>query len=117
MFQVEIRDGMLVLRHEPWTRLLVGRARTSVPMAAIQEVRLVPAPLAEARGLRRGLVVSGFLKVGVWTGLDGVKRLICARRAPGVRIILHRRITGIDELVLSVGDAERLRARIAGVSA
>ncbi|GAA4922917.1 hypothetical protein HD597_009216 [Nonomuraea thailandensis] len=117
MIEVEIRAGALELRHAPWTRPFVGRATTRVPLGAIREVRLVERPLAEARGLRRGLVVSGRLKLGVWTGWDRVKRLVCARRAPGLRIVLDRRIAGVDELVFSVDAAGRLRAGIAGARA
>ncbi|MDF5755500.1 hypothetical protein [Spongiactinospora sp. TRM90649] len=116
MIHAEVRDGTLVVSHEPWTRLFVRRSRTVVPLAAIREVRPERAPLGVARGPRSGLVVSGFLKVGFWAGLDGVRRLVAADRTPGLRIVLSHRIDGVDELVLSLDEADRLQTRLPGAA-
>ncbi|MEV6153424.1 hypothetical protein AB0L53_24045 [Nonomuraea sp. NPDC052129] len=118
MIHVEVGQGTLSVWHAPWTRLFVRRARTRVPLEAIQDVQLVTDPLAAARGTHSGLLVTGFAKVGTWRELGGVKRLVCARRdLPGLRITLGRRIEGVDELILSVPAAEQLRQRILGVPA
>ncbi|WP_433224434.1 hypothetical protein [Microtetraspora malaysiensis] len=113
MIQTEIRDGMLVATFARWTRPFVRRAEMRVPLAAIREVRLEANPQALATGTHAGLLVSGFLKVGTWTGRGGVRRLVCARRdLPGVRIVLTGRIENVDELVLSVPDAPGLQAQV-----
>ncbi|TDD22016.1 hypothetical protein [Nonomuraea diastatica] len=118
MFTLDITPTTLTVRYERWTRLFVRRSRTDIPLAAIREVVPVARPLAQARGLRAGLVVNGVLKAGTWSGFDGVRRLVCARRGePGLRIVLDRRIDGVDELVLSLAGAEGVRRRLAGAAA
>ncbi|MFF4774182.1 hypothetical protein ACFY05_15105 [Microtetraspora fusca] len=118
MIRAEIRDGVLGAAFAPWTRPFVRRAEMRVPAAAIREMRLESDPQALATGMHAGLLVSGFIKVGTWTGLDGVRRLVCARRdSPGVRIVLAERIDNVDELVLSVPDAAGLQARVMGANA
>ncbi|MEO3890855.1 hypothetical protein [Nonomuraea sp. B5E05] len=118
MFTLDITPTTLTVRYERWTRLFVRRARTDIPLAAIREVVPVAHPLSQARGLRAGIVVSGVLKAGTWTGFDGVRRLVCARGGePGLRVVLDRRIDGVDELVLSLAGAEDVRRRLAGAAA
>lgn len=118
MIRTEIRDGVLVASFAPWTRPFVRRAEMRVPLAAIREVRLEADPRASASGMHAGLLISGLMKVGTWTGLNGVRRLVCARRdVPGVRIVLAGRIENVDELLLSVPDAAGLRAQIMGAHA
>ncbi|WP_246064182.1 hypothetical protein [Nonomuraea longispora] len=118
MFTLDITPTTLTVRYDQWTRLCVRRARTDIPLEAIREVVPVAKPLAQARGIRAGLLVSGLLKVGTWTGVTGVRRLVCARRGePGLRIVLDRRIDGVDELVLSLEGADDVRRRLAGAAA
>ncbi|GLW96640.1 hypothetical protein [Microtetraspora sp. NBRC 16547] len=118
MIQTEIRDGILVATFAPWTRPFVRRAEMRVPLTAIREVRVEANPQAVATGTHAGLLVSGFIKVGTWTGLNGVRRLVCARRdLSGVRIVLTGRTENVDELVLSVPDAPGLQAEIMGANA
>ncbi|MFG3437304.1 hypothetical protein ACGF0J_08675 [Nonomuraea sp. NPDC047897] len=118
MLQVEIHQETLTIRFAPWTRLFTRTGAVSVPLAQIAEVHLLDRPLAAATGTHYGLLVSGVSKVGTWTSLTGVKRLVAARReVTGLRIILKSRVSGYDELILSVPDAEQLQRRLIAVMA
>ncbi len=118
MIQVEIREETLTVFFASWARLFTRTGAVSVPVAAIREVHHLDRPLAAATGLHSGLLVSGFAKVGTWTSMTGVKRLVAARRGvPGLRIILNGRRSGYDELVLSVESAEEIGRRLGAVAA
>ncbi len=107
MIQVTIRQGTLKVHFASWARLFSGASTVSVPVDGIREARHLDRPLAAATGWRAGLVVSGVMKVGVWTSFGGVRRLVAARHGePGLRIVMKDRRSGYDELVLSVRDAE-----------
>ncbi|MEU0479034.1 hypothetical protein ABZ260_07600 [Streptosporangium sp. NPDC006013] len=116
MIQVRIHDGTLSVHFPPWTRPFVRAGQVDVPLAAIADVHHLDQPLAAAKGLRSGLVVSGYTKVGTWTSFSGVKRLVAARRGvPGVRIVLKHRVAGVDELILGVQDAKEIQRRLTQV--
>ncbi|GAA3159768.1 MULTISPECIES: hypothetical protein [Nonomuraea] len=118
MLQVEIHRETLTISFAPWTRLFTRTGAVSVPLAEIAEVHLLDRPLAAATGTHHGLLVSGVIKVGTWTSLTGVKRLVAARReVTGLRIALKNRAPGYDELILSVPDAEQLQRRLIAVMA
>ncbi|WP_169981047.1 hypothetical protein [Microbispora sp. H10836] len=118
MIQVEIREGALTVFFAPWARLFTRTGGVSVPVAAIREVHNLDRPLAAATGLHSGLLVSGFAKVGTWTSMTGVKRLVAARRGvAGLRIVLNGRLSGYDELILSVENAEEIRRHLRAVPA
>ncbi|MFI0418725.1 hypothetical protein [Spongiactinospora sp. 9N601] len=111
MLQAEIHQNTLTVRFAPWARLFTRTGAVSVPLTEIAEVRPLDRPLRAATGTYHGLLVSGVIKVGTWTSLNGVKRLVAARRdVGGVQIILKRPVAGHDELILSVPDAGRLLA-------
>ncbi|WP_030913825.1 hypothetical protein [Streptosporangium amethystogenes] len=116
MIQVRIHDGTLSVHFPSWTRLFVKAGRVDVPLEAIADVHHLDQPLTAAKGLRSGLVVSGYIKVGTWTSFGGVKRLVAAQRGvPGVRIVLRHRVAGVDELILGVQDAQEIRRRLTRV--
>jgi len=118
MIQVTIRQGTLKVHFASWARLFSGASTVSVPVDGIREARHLDRPLAAATGRRAGLVVSGVMKVGVWTSFGGVRRLVAARHGePGLRIVMKDRRSGYDELVLSVRDAEGIRRALAAVVA
>lgn len=113
MLKVEIRQETLTIRFAPWTRLFTRTGTVSVPLTEIAEVRLLDRPLRAATGTYFGLLVSGVIKVGTWTSLSGVKRLVAARReVSGLRIVLKSRVPGYDELILSVPNAEQLQRQL-----
>jgi hypothetical protein len=116
MIQVRIRQGTLTVRFASWARLFSRVSTISVPVDGIQEVHHLDRPLAAATGWRSGLLVTGVMKVGVWTSFGGVRRLVAARGGePGLRIVMKDRRTGYDELILSVRDAEGIRRALAAV--
>jgi hypothetical protein len=104
MTSITVTDGTIDLRFSRWERLWLGRARLSVPVAAVRHVAVVDHPLRLARGARRGLVVSGLIKIGSWGLFGGTRRLVVAYRGrTGLHLILDREASGdeFDELVLS----------------
>ena len=118
MIQVTIRQGTLTVHFAPWARLFSMTAAVSVPVDGIREVHHLDRPLAAATGRRAGLLVSGVMKVGVWTSFGGVRRLVAARGGePGLRIVMRDSRSGYDELILSVRDAEGIRRARASVAA
>jgi hypothetical protein len=116
MIQIQVHDTALDVRFPSWTRPFVKGGQVTVPLAAIAEVHHLDRPLAAAKGLRAGLVVSGYVKIGTWTSFSGVKQLVGAHRGvPGLRIVLKQRVAGFDELILSVEDAEEIRRQLTAV--
>ncbi|MBE1557599.1 hypothetical protein [Nonomuraea africana] len=106
------------MRFAPWARPFTRAGTVSVPLAAIAEVHHLDQPLAAATGMHFGMLVCGVTKVGIWTSLTGVKRLVAAhRQVAGLRIVLKGRVSGYDELILSVPDAQQLQGRLTAVTA
>ncbi|MET7422746.1 hypothetical protein [Dactylosporangium sp. NPDC005555] len=105
MASVTVTDHFVNVRFTGWERLWIGRERLAIPVAGVRHASLVAEPLRLARGARRGLVVSGFLKIGVWGLYGGPRQLVAARRnEPGLHLVLDRSSTGgeFDEVVLCV---------------
>ncbi|WP_405148548.1 hypothetical protein OG589_11450 [Sphaerisporangium sp. NBC_01403] len=116
MIEVGIHEGTLTVFFAPWTRPFTRTDAVRVPLEAIAEAHHLDRPLTAATGVHSGLLVSGFAKVGTWTSLKGVRRLVAARRGvPGLRIVLKGRVAGYDELILSVRDAGEIRRHLAAV--
>lgn len=104
MASVTVNDNFVDIRFTGWERLWTGRDRLAIPIAGLRHASLVAEPLRLAHGGRRGIVVSGFLKIGVWGLFGGPRQLVAARRGePGLHIVLDRSATGgqFDEVVLS----------------
>lgn len=113
MTMITVTGTRIDLRFSRWERLWLGRARLSVPVAAVRRVAVVDQPLRLATGARRGLVVSGLIKIGIWGLFGGPRRLVVARRGrPGLHLVLDREASGdeFDELVLTDPEAPRLAA-------
>ncbi|WP_430782468.1 hypothetical protein [Actinoplanes sp. G11-F43] len=97
-------DDVVDIRFTGWERFWTGRDHLTVPAAGVRRMSEVAEPLRLARGARRGIAVSGFLKIGVWGLFGGPRQLVAARRGePGVHLILDRTVTGgeFDEIVIS----------------
>ncbi len=104
MASILVTDGMVTINFTGWESLWVGRRRTAIPVGAVRQAALVTNPLRVARGARRGIVVSGFLKIGIWGLFRGPRQLVAARRGePGLHLLLDRAAAGgqFDEVVLS----------------
>ncbi|MEV6964460.1 hypothetical protein AB0M47_05035 [Hamadaea sp. NPDC051192] len=104
MASITFAEEAVTIRFSGWERLWVGRERQVIPLAAIRGAAYVERPLSLARGARRGLVVSGYTKVGVWGMFAGPRQLVAARHgAPGVHLVLDRPVSGgeFDEVIVS----------------
>ncbi|GAA4231382.1 hypothetical protein GCM10023075_43400 [Streptosporangium album] len=105
---------MVTVLFDSWARLFTRTGAVSVPLAAIGEVHCLDRPLAAVKGTHFGLLVSGFIKVGTWRSLGGVRQLVAARRdVTGLRIVLKGRASGYDELIISVQDAREIQRNLA----
>ncbi|WP_405430139.1 hypothetical protein [Micromonospora sp. NBC_00617] len=115
MASVMVTNDVIDIRFTGWERLWTGRDRVALRLVAVRRVDLVDDPLRLARGARRGYVVSGFAKIGVWGLFGGPRQLVAARRAePGMHLVLDRPAGGgeFDEVVLSSPAAPGLVATI-----
>ncbi|MEV0393700.1 hypothetical protein [Polymorphospora rubra] len=104
MASVTLTADLIDVRFTATERLWIGRERIAVPIAAVRQAVCVDRPLSLARGARRGYVVSGFIKIGIWGIFGGSRQLVSARRGnPGLHLVLDRAAAGgeFDEIVLS----------------
>ncbi|MGW2085275.1 hypothetical protein [Streptomyces sp. NPDC001880] len=111
MALMNITDTGLTIEFSDRERIWTWRGSLTVPLTAVRRVTVVDDPLRAAHGTRRGLHASGVAKIGIWGLITGPRQLVAAYRGrPGLRVELDRAATGgdIDELVLSLDDAQRL---------
>ncbi|MDG4796855.1 hypothetical protein [Micromonospora sp. WMMD1082] len=104
MASITVTGELVDIRFTGWERLWIGRERLVFPVAAVRGAAVVADPLRLARGARRGMVVSGFVKIGVWGLFGGPRQLVSARQGePGLHLVLDRASAGgeFDEVVLS----------------
>ncbi|PZG21275.1 hypothetical protein C1I95_07900 [Micromonospora craterilacus] len=115
MASVTVTSDVIDIRFTGWERIWIGREQFVLRLKAVRHAAPVDNPLRLARGARRGYVVSGFAKVGVWGLYGGPRQLVTARRGePGLHLVLDRAAAGgeFDEVVLSSPDAPALAAAI-----
>ncbi|MEN3612728.1 hypothetical protein AAH979_24635 [Plantactinospora sp. ZYX-F-223] len=96
-------------------RLWLGRRALTVPLRSVRRVAYVERSLRLAAGARRGLVVTGIAKIGVWGLFGGPRQLVYARRGmPGLHLRLDRSTVdgALDEVVFATPDAARLAAAV-----
>jgi hypothetical protein len=104
MAQVTIQGRELNVRLTSWERLSIWRSEVRIPLTAIRHVELLGRPLWAVNGTRRGVEVTGVLKVGVWSG----GRLVSVQQGlPALRVVFEGD-TRIRELILSTPDAAEL---------
>ncbi|MEV6927509.1 hypothetical protein AB0M46_23820 [Dactylosporangium sp. NPDC051485] len=104
MATVTVTGRMVDIQFTGWERFWTRRERVTMPVAAVRHGSLVADPLRLARGARRGIAVSGVLKIGVWGLFGGPRQLVAAHRGePGLHLVLDRALAGgeFDEVVLS----------------
>ncbi|MEV6811923.1 hypothetical protein [Micromonospora sp. NPDC051296] len=122
MASVTVIGDLIDIRLAGWERLWIGRERLALPVTAVRHAVQVDDPVRLARGARRGFVVSGVVKIGIWGLYGGPRQLVVARRGePGLHLVLERALAGgeFDEVVLSSPAAPGLvdaiaRAKAAG---
>ena len=120
MASVTVTDNVVDVRFTAWERFFIGRERLAIPVTAVRHASLVAEPLRLASGTRRGIAVSGLLKIGVWGLFRGPRQLVAVRRGePGLHLVLDRAAAGghFDELVLSDPAAAGIVAAITHVPA
>ncbi|WP_239312196.1 ABC transporter ATP-binding protein [Plantactinospora mayteni] len=112
---MRISSDTVAFEFEGLERLWLGRQALTVPLRSIRRVAYVERPLRLASGARRGLVVSGVAKIGVWGVFGGPRQLVYARRGlPGLHLRLDRSMVdgAFDEVVFATPDAARLAAAV-----
>lgn len=119
MASIELADQAVIIHLSGWEKLPARRAAVTVPVEALSTVSATQDWLSGSFGLRHGgFVVSGLIKVGIWVGLDGTRRLLAMRRR---RPTLHlqcdpERTDGLSAILVSTHDAfsvaSRLRERV-----
>lgn len=113
MTQVSYDAEVLDIRFPGWESAMVGRSAFAVPARAILSARVEPGWTSEILGIRSGLVVSGYRKLGTFTHPSGVRRMVSMKRGmPLLRLHTNRDETGVDEILLSCVDAERIAQSI-----
>lgn len=113
MTQTNHGPGGVDIHFPGWEATMVGRSSFHVPAHAILSARVEPGWTSEILGIRSGLVVSGYRKLGTFTHPSGTKRLVSMKRGmPLLRLLTDRSQTGFDEVLLSCVDAERIARAI-----
>ncbi|MGP9537930.1 hypothetical protein ACT3SP_07955 [Brachybacterium sp. AOP43-C2-M15] len=113
MTRVSTDTSRLRIDFPGWESLMVGRGAIEIPHAAIRTVQVEPGWTSEMLGVRSGLVVSGYRKVGTFRHPSGTRRLVSMKRGlPLLRIHVDRAVTGYDEVLLSTSEAERIAAEL-----
>ncbi|MGW0436656.1 hypothetical protein ACWDV4_29420 [Micromonospora sp. NPDC003197] len=111
MASVTVTGDLIDIRFTNWERMWIGRERLALPITVVRQAATVDSPLHLARGARRGYVVSGFVKIGIWGLFGGPRQLVAARRGePGLHLVLDRAAAGgeFDEVVLSIPAAPHI---------
>ncbi|MGW9628949.1 hypothetical protein [Microbacterium sp. NPDC055521] len=115
MTQVGYKQEGVDIRFPGWEAMMAGRGFARVPLSAILSARVEPGWTSEILGLRSGLVVSGYRKLGTFTHPSGARRLVSMKRGlPLLRLGTVRGETGFDEVLLSTEDADRIAQAIHG---
>lgn len=115
MTQMTYGHGGVEIRFPGWESTMAGRSVLRVPIRSITGVRAEPGWTSEILGMRSGLVVSGFRKLGTFTHPSGTRRLVSMRRGvPLLRLRTLRNEIGFDEVLLSIDDASSVAKAIQG---
>ena len=109
MTHTRLESSQLTIEFPGWEAMMAGRPRMTVPLTAGRGARAEEGWTHEVLGMRRGLVISGFRKLGTFRHPDGTRRLVAMRRGlPLLRLAVDREVTGVDEILLSTPEATRL---------
>lgn len=104
------RTGVLV-QFPGWEAAMAGRPHLLIPRSVIRGVSVEPGWTSEMLGVRSGLVVSGYRKLGTFRHPSGLRRLVSMKRGyPLLRIAVDREAIGFDEILLSTDAAESIAA-------
>ena len=111
MASIRVSDDHLHLRLTLKEKIAGLLRNTSVPLTAVEEVRLVENPFGAVRGIRApGLSIPRRTRVGTWRGRARRSLVVARRREPGLLISLaHPKLT---EIIVSLPDAEEVLKEI-----
>lgn len=115
MTQTNHGPGGVDIHFPGWEAAMTGRSTFHIPTRAILSARVEPGWTSEILGIRSGLVVSGYRKLGTFTHPSGARRLVSMKQGmPLLRLHTDRNETGFDEILLSTDDAEQIAHAILG---
>ncbi|ATG54895.1 hypothetical protein CFK41_09065 [Brachybacterium ginsengisoli] len=94
-----------------WEATMTGLPKLLIPRSAIRGVASEQGWTSEILGMKSGLVISGYRKLGTFRHPSGVRRLVSMKRGhPLLRITVDRAAVGFDEILLSTDAAESIAA-------
>lgn len=76
---VNVGSGDLLVEFPGWESAMVRRSTMHVPAEAILDATAAPGWTSEVLGMRSGLVISGYRKLGIFTHFSGVRRLVAMK--------------------------------------
>lgn len=113
MTNITCDQAGLHVRFPGWEATMTGMTQRLIPTSAIRDVSTEPGWTSEILGVRSGLVVSGYRKLGTFTHPSGMRRLVSMKRGhPLLRIAVDRAAIGYDEVLLSTDDAESIAGQL-----
>src|SRR5690606_41048201 len=88
MAAIDVQAQHVTVRMSGWEAMATRRSALTVQRSALIAITASEEWVTRGLGLRHGgVVVSGMLKVGIWVGLDGTRRLLAIRRGvPTLRL-------------------------------
>ena len=121
MATIDVQAQYVTIRMSGWEAMATRRPALTVQRSALFAVTASDEWVTRGLGLRHGgMVVSGVLKVGIWVGLEGTRRLLAMRRStPTLRLsCAPDGAEGFSEVLVSAPNAHEMAARLsAGVGA
>lgn len=112
MATIDVQAQHVTIRMSGWEAMATRRPALTVQRSALFAVTASDEWVTRGLGLRHGgVVVSGMLKVGIWVGLDGTRRLLAMRR--GMLSCAPGGAEGFSEVLVSAPDAHEVAALLA----
>ena len=114
MTELTINNNRLTIIFPGWERMMARRRFHSVPLDAIRASEVTGWP-SEFLGLRSGLNISGYRKLGTYRHPNGTRRLVAMKAGePVLRIGLIEGSGngGFDELLISTPNAAEVEAEL-----
>ncbi|MEU6424376.1 hypothetical protein ABZ860_00655 [Microbispora sp. NPDC046973] len=112
MSTVTITPDAVEIRLTAAEKAAALRADLRVPRSVVRSAEIVDDALGAARGVRTGLGVPGWRKLGTWHSRSGREFVDVRHGRPAVRIHLDGH--GYSSLLLSVDDPQAVVATLSG---
>lgn len=109
MTHIELTAESLRLQFPGWESLMTRRRSIEIPLHTLRGAQVEPGWSSEILGMRSGLVISGYRKLGTFRHPSGTRRLVSmVRGLPLLRLQVEREGTGLDEVLVSTAEAARI---------